>query len=123
MRQRMTQLSIHCCTLLLLLLLAGCIGRSQWAWQHPAGYGETERQQAIAECEMIATEESSRYDYYLPDPFFYDRYYFRGQHLYYWPGFYRYDWHRERHEYQRFFRTCMKAKGWRLIKLPQPPAN
>jgi len=111
-----------CLLPLLLLLLGGCLSQSRYIWQHPAGYGEAERQQAIALCEQLAAEELRRYDYYAPFPYYYDRYYF-DRYYYrdrypFLPSYFHYNSLREFHDRRRFFRICMKSKGWQLRQIP-----
>ena len=109
---------------LLLLLLSGCISQNRYIWQHPNGYGEVERQQAIATCEGIANEEVRKYDYFYPFPYYYDRHYYRDRdRAFFFPHYYHYNSHREFQDRRRYFRICMKSKGWRLRKLPAPQAQ
>lgn len=110
--------------LLILLLLSGCVGYGNWSWQHPQGLGELERQQAIAECEAIATEEINRHDYLFPYPrgyffpYYYNRHNYRDSRYYYLPRYYLYDGHSEYQDRKRYFRICMKSKGWRMVQAP-----
>lgn len=101
-----------------MLLLSGCIGRNQWVWQHPSGYGEQEKQQAITDCEAIANAEARHYAYPFPYPHYYDRFYYRDERFLYFPQYYHYLNQWEFEQRRRFFRICMKSKGWRLVKLP-----
>ncbi len=109
--------------LIFIFLLGGCISQNRYVWQHPAGYGEAERQQAIALCEQIAANELRRYDYYDPFPYYHDRYYFDRydyrDRYHFLPHYYHYKSHREFHDRRRFFRICMKSKGWQLSKIPR----
>ena len=119
MRQVTSQANrFHLLLLLLLpLLLSGCIGYARWEWQHPEGYDAKARQQAVAECEQIAWEESYRFR-----TFFYPRYdgwyYDRHHRSHYLIEDYRFYLHQELQERRRYFRICMKSKGWQLVEIP-----
>ncbi|WP_303721069.1 hypothetical protein [Malonomonas rubra] len=104
----------------ILLLLSGCIGLNRWEWQHPENYGDAARQQAIAECDQIAGEEVFRRNYfYFPlYPRYYDRYYDHDRRPFYWTDDYFYRTQQKLYDRQRFFRICMKAKGWHLVEIP-----
>lgn len=105
-----------------LLLLSGCIGKQQWEWQHPQNPGDEAKRLAIAECEKIASEELRPGDYYLyfPYPSYFDRHVFKERYPYYWNDYYLFRAQQDFFERQRYFRICMKAKGWQLVKLPAP---
>lgn len=73
----------------------------------------------MAECRTIADEEVSRqHFFYYSYPYPYlgnfnnrkDRFFYRSQD-------YHYKTHREQLERHRYFRICMKAKGWTLVKI------
>jgi hypothetical protein len=115
--------SLQCSSLLLLisLLLSGCLGGETWRWQHPDELTDQARLQAIVSCEQLADEEVRRnyafYDYY-PFPVYrsyspQDRFFFRDHYFHYLN-------HRRMQDRNRYFHICMKAKGWKLVKLPEP---
>ncbi len=118
----------HCLFAGTLLLLSGCLGNSYLAWQHPAGLSNAELQTAKAQCRQLAQNEVNRFDYYEPyydHPFYYERY-SRGGHYrpYFWRRSY-YDFHRYNIDLDRFYKVCMQAKGWYLVRIdPEaPPAR
>jgi hypothetical protein len=112
--------SSFCLLLLFCLPLYAC-GPSL-VWQHPQMLGQTELQQATAECRKLSWQEANSTDYYTP--YLYPRFPLYGRHYYRYSPFWYDDpplyyaaqqrWLDE----QRFFRICMLAKGWRQV-----PAN
>lgn len=119
----MSRIKSHSFSFLLLsvfssLLLTGCIGTDQWVWQHAAGFDVNIRQQTIHECESIAKDEARRFDFYFLDPYYYERFYYRGMHYPFFYPYYGFDSYREFQLRRGFFNVCMKAKGWRLVRQP-----
>ena len=109
--------------LVLFVFLTGCAGRGVLVWEHPEGLDDLQLQQAQNECRQIAQREVS-YPYYpygdLLFPF-YRPFNYHGR-------YYADDWiwrdhfaqMRYQEELSRFYRVCMEAKGWRMIRiLPQ----
>lgn len=113
----------------MLLFLGGCASSSYWAWQHPDKQGELQLLKDQKECRDLAQAEVAKINYYFD---FYNMYDFP----YYWPsprdrhhrpvlrsyhpyfgsyGHYRFL--QQQDDLDRFFRICMKAKGWRRVKI------
>lgn len=106
------------------LVLSGCMTSGNWVWQHPIEQDDQARVQAIIACEQIADDEVRRKVYYSPYRFpYYDRYYSRHDHYFYWPNDFFYNAHREFQDWNRYFRICMKAKGWRRVNISKPEAK
>ncbi len=100
--------------LLLLLLLAGCAGQSNWSWQHPQGLGQSEALQAIAFCQSIADDEINRHDYFFPyysHYSYYDNRDYRDRRTFY-SSTLHYQQRQRFLDRQRYFRICMTSKGW-----------
>jgi hypothetical protein len=107
-------------TLLLPIVLGGCVNKSHWVWKHPEKPTELEFLSDKKECNDLAQEESSKIDYYYGyrslfsspfyTPYYHDRYSyhpFANDDRYF----------RQQDDLERFFRVCMKAKGWELVKV------
>lgn len=107
------------------LLLTGCVSNSYWTWRHPAGLGDTELQQATNECSQLAQREVDRYNYYRPyyyyDDYYFNRHYYPYGHYrpYYRPHRY-YDFYNYNADLSRYYRICMRAKGWQQIRVDLP---
>ncbi|MEE4253186.1 MAG: hypothetical protein V2I50_03980 [Desulfuromusa sp.] len=117
-----------------MLLLSGCSSSSYWTWQHPDKLGELPllRDQKI--CRDLAQREVANINYYdgyyrsFDFPFYrpyyrdrYSRYYFRSYNNF----FYNYSYYRflqQQNDRERFYRICMKSKGWHRVKVV-PEAN
>lgn len=124
MGQEKSQNNSKFCLLLavILMLLTGCLGNRGLEWQHADIFSADARQQAMAECEEIAREEMLHRNL-LPSfayPPYYDRYYDRRYKPLYWADYFHNRSHYEFLERRRYFRICMRAKGWRLLETPAP---
>ena len=117
----------------LLLLLGGCVSGGHWTWQHQIKQGELQLLKDKKECRDLARSEVANinffYDYYgrhdFPFywPYYRDRYrrpYFRNyNHNYGDYSYYRFL--QQQNELDRFFRICMKVKGWERVKVKSDP--
>ncbi len=113
----------------MLLLLSGCASSGYWTWQHPDKQGELQLLKDQKECRDLAQSEVASINYFYD---YYDMYNFP----YYWP--YYSDRHRkpmirsynpyfrsyghyrflqQQNDLDRFFRICMKSKGWQRVKV------
>lgn len=93
----------------LLLLLSGCGSHSNRTWQHPDKQGELQLLKDWKECRELAQTEVAQINYF---------YNFYGGGMYelpYYGPYYRGD--RYQDDVERFFRVCMKAKGWQRVKI------
>ncbi len=108
----------------LLLLLSGCVSKSYWVWQHPDKQGELQLLQDQKECRELAQTEVAQINYfydfydmgYLYDFPYYDDSYRGRYHRPFFRGYHHYRFIREQDYFERFFRVCMKAKGWQQVK-------
>jgi hypothetical protein len=113
----------------MLLLLSGCVSSSYWTWQHHDKQGELQLLKDKKECRDLAQSEVSSINYYHD---FYGMYdfsyywpYYRGSHRLpyfrsYKPFFGSYGHYRflqQQDDLDRFFRICMKSKGWYRVKV------
>ena len=113
----------------MLLLLSGCVSSDYWAWQHPEKQDELQLLKDKKECRDLARSEVSSinygFDFYGAYDFPYYWPHFRGRHQ---PPYFRrytpylgsYDHYRfqqQRDDLKRFFRICMKSKGWHRVKV------
>ena len=110
---------------MLAMILGGCVGKSHWVWQNPEKTTDREFLEDKKECRDLASEESSRIDYYYDySPFG------RPFGIPFYSPYHRHNYHGNRHTffnddryfqeqdaYDRFFRVCMKAKGWKWVKV------
>lgn len=117
--------------LLAVLLLAlpffvgGCASGTYWTWEHPT-YGQGRLGADQQECRQLARQEANRNDFFygygsypLYWPHFSRRYYYDP----YWDWYYHDRFMRYQNDLDRYYRLCMKAKGWSLVKKQkeQPP--
>lgn len=128
----MRRICVKFILLLLALVLNGCAGNSYWTWEHPQGLGSQQLQKDELECRRLAEREAniSSYRYYYYDYPYYDLYAYRGRHH---PAYYDWTWYNHYRfiQYQddldRYFRVCMTAKGWQLVRkektVQQPPVQ
>lgn len=109
----------------LLLLLCSCVNHSYWTWQHPDKQGELQLLKERKECRDLAQTEVAQINYYYDfydmnylynfphySPYYRDRYrrpFFRGYH--------HYRFMQQQDDLERFFRICMKSKGWQRVKV------
>lgn len=116
-------------TLLLPIILGGCVSKSHWVWKNLEKPTELEFLKDKKECRDLAREETSRIDYYYDyapfgRPFgipFYAPYHY-DYHGYRHHFFNDYRYFQEQDDYDRFFRVCMKAKGWEWVKVEKTPS-
>ncbi len=114
--------------LALTVALTGCVSNSYWAWEHH----DLNRNNRLTlaedqrECHNLAHDEANRYDYlyfYRNYPYF-KPYYRQGR---YYDPFWEWQYHDRFFRYQnaldRYYRICMKAKGWSLIKKTKEQGN
>ncbi len=115
----------------LLLLLCSCISPSYWIWQHPNKQGELQLLKDRKECHELAKTEvaqinyyyafynmGQRYEYLSYSPYYYDRYrrpYFHSYH--------HFRFVQQQGDLERFFQICMKAKGWRRVRVEPEKSN
>jgi len=113
-----------------LLLLCGCISNNRWVWQHPDKQGELQLLKDQTECRKLAQTEVAQINYfsdyydmgYLYDFPFYG-YSYRGKYRRpFFRGYHHYRFMQEQDDFERFFRVCMKAKGWQRVKV-EPEAK
>ncbi|WP_139167544.1 hypothetical protein [Desulfuromusa kysingii] len=114
--------------ILIVLLLCGCVSNSYWTWQHPNMLDEMQLQEDRKECWDLAKAEVDSINYYYD----YARYNVR----YYWPynrhnhhkgkvksfdpyfnNYSHYKFFQRQDDLDRFFRICMKTKGWQRVKV------
>jgi len=110
--------------LLTTILLGGCVSKSHWVWKNPDKPTEIDFLKDKKECRELARSETAQIDYYydyspfgppfgIPFyvPYYYDRYSYRH------PFFNDYRYFQEQDDLEHFYRVCMKAKGWELVKI------
>ncbi|MFK5926172.1 MAG: hypothetical protein QM483_06040 [Desulfuromusa sp.] len=114
------------CTIFFLLLLSGCVSSSDWIWQHPDKQGELQLLKDKKECRDLAQSEVAQSNYFYD---YYDMYDFP----YYWPyyrdsyrrpyfrGYGHYRFRQQQDNLERFFRVCMKSKGWERVEIEMDP--
>jgi len=106
--------------LLLPIVLGGCVNKSHWVWKNPEKPAESDYLKDEKECNELAQSETSRIDYYygyhslFSSPFYTPYYHDRCS---YHPFANDDRYFRQQDDLERFFRICMKAKGWKLIKV------
>ena len=118
-------------SIFLLLLLSGCASSSHWVWQHPDNQGELQLLKDKKECRDIAQTEVAKinyfYDYYDRYDFSYYRPYYRDRYrMPYFRSYGHYRFLQQQNDLDRFYRICMKSKGWQRIKIepePKQPAQ
>lgn len=121
-------------SILLVLLLSGCARNSYWTWQHSDKLGELPLLQDQKICRDLALREVAninyydgyyhRYDFPFYRPYYWDRYpqnYFRSYNNFY-NNYNYYRFLQQQDDRQRFYRICMKSKGWYRVKVV-PEAN
>lgn len=117
-------------SVVLLLLLCGCVSHNQWTWQHPEKQGELQLLKDQKKCRELAQTEVAQINYlynfyamdYLYNFPFYDHYY-RDRYLRpFFRGYHHYRFMQEQDDFERFYRVCMKAKGWQRVKV-EPEAK
>jgi len=112
-----------------MLLLSGCAGNSYWTWQHPDKQGELLLLKDQKICRDLAQAEVANINYYAGyyrsydfpfyGPYYRDRYpqnYFRSYNNF----FNNYSYYRflqQQDDRERFYRICMKSKGWHRVKV------
>ena len=111
-------------TVFLLLLLCGCVSHSQWIWQHTDKLGELQLLKDRKECRELAQTEVVQinyyYDFYGYDMYdfpFYGPYYRDRYYRPYFRGYHQYRFFQQQDDLGRFFRVCMKAKGWQRVRI------
>ncbi|PLY04008.1 MAG: hypothetical protein C0622_03455 [Desulfuromonas sp.] len=108
--------------LTLLMLLSGCAGTGTWVWEHEQQLDAVALAQARSECEQLARREADRLDFFYP-PYSDYPFYRQGFHPPYYQPWIGWSQHSRFFRYQdnfdRFFRICMTAKGWHLVKRQQ----
>ena len=107
---------------MLLLLLCGCVSHSHWTWQHPDKQSELQLLKDRKDCRDLAWAEVAQanyfYDFYDRYAFpFYDPYYHNRFYPLHFHGYYHYQFFQRQEDLERFFRICMKAKGWQRVKI------
>jgi hypothetical protein len=108
----------------MLLLLCGCVGNSYWTWQHPDKQSELQLLKDRNECRNLAQTEVAQinyfydfYDYGMDDFPFYAPSYRNRFYRPYFRGYHNYKFFQQQNDLERFFRICMKAKGWQRVKI------
>ncbi len=109
-------------TALLLLSFCGCVNSGRWAWEHPDKNSKRQLQYDKKACRNLAQAEGAKIDYF-------NEFYARDNVYFYVPSYRDKDYQKylRRHNYDSFFQQqtdlgrfyliCMKAKGWRRVKV------
>jgi hypothetical protein len=112
--------------ILLLIILGGCVSKSHWVWKNPEKLTELELLKDKQTCRDLARLETSQINYYynyspfgapfgFPSyaPYYYDRYRYRC------PFFNNGHYFQRQDDLKRFYRVCMKAKGWKRVEIEE----
>lgn len=115
--------------MLMVLFFSGCASSGHWTWQHPEKGGELLLLQDKKICHELAQSEVERINY------FYNYYYmyrfpffphhsgkrhfkpYTWNHNYSLSGIHHYSFLQQQDDLERFFRICMKSKGWNRVKI------
>lgn len=110
--------------ILLLLILSGC-ATSTLVWEHTQGLDAEQRLLAQQECRELAHREARYQSFFYDGLFFPLRSSFYYHERYYAPSPFWYEHNRQMRYHDnanRFYRLCMEAKGWRLIRHKTEPS-
>lgn len=116
-------------SIIMFLLLSGCVSSSYWTWQHPDKQGELQLLKDKKECRDLAQSEVAQINYFYG---YYDIYdfsyywpYYRDKHRrpyerwhnHYFRSYSHYRFLQQQNDLDRFFRICMKSRGWQRVKI------
>jgi hypothetical protein len=112
-------------SIFMLLVLSGCAGSGYWTWQHPDKQGELQLLKDQKECRDLAQAEVANINYYFDfydmyaSPYYWPSYRDRHHRIYgpYFSSYSHYRFMQQQDDLDRFFRICMKSKGWRRVKI------